>query len=154
MMGSGGQHALTGAADGQGKDAGAVDEVVAAVGHAALVRAHAAARWAVRRHAGQVGGPFGAVARHVALQAAAARAGVEFPSCLNHSLPASPSLTSRSPPYQGGHLGEGRAALAVGPAAQRHHVVAPLLHQHADDALNAVADEGAAKLVRLLLRRG
>ena len=61
----------TRAADGDGKDAGTVGEVVAAVGEGGLVGAHAA--------------------------------------------------------DQGGHVGEGRAALVVGAAAEGHHVVPPVL---------------------------
>jgi hypothetical protein len=37
-------------------------------------------------------------------------------------------------------------------APEAQYVVPPVLHQHADDALDAVANEGAAKLVAFLLR--
>lgn len=55
---------------------------------------------------------------------------------------------------------EGRAALGAptcsSQATGKHLDAAgsPHLHQHADDALDAVADEGAAKLVALLLQGG
>lgn len=83
------------AADGEREHGGAVGQVVAAVGEARLVGAHAA--------------------------------------------------------HERGQVGERGAALVVGAAAQRHNVVPPVLHQHADDALNAIAYEVAPKLVGLLL---
>jgi hypothetical protein len=43
------------------------------------------------------------------------------------------------------------AALAVRAAIQRHDVVPPLLHEHPDDALDAVADEHAAEFIGLFL---
>jgi hypothetical protein len=55
-----------------------------------------------------------------------------------------------SAPEEGGVGRVVRAALAVRAAVEAHDVVPPLLHEHANDALDAVADKDAAKLVRLL----
>ena len=60
-------------------------------------------------------------------------------------------LSEGSPPEEGGRISEVTAALVVGGAAQSHDIVAALLDEHADDALQAVADEVAAHLHRLLL---
>ena len=56
-------------------------------------------------------------------------------------------------PEQRGDVGEGGAALLVCGSAQPHDVMAALLEEHADDALQAVADEIAAHFHRLLLAR-
>lgn len=56
-------------------------------------------------------------------------------------------------PEQRGDVGEGGAALLVRGSAQPHDVMAALLDEHADDALQSVADEIASHFHRLLLAR-
>ncbi len=56
--------------------------------------------------------------------------------------------TSR--PDEGGHVGEIATPILIGAPAQGHDVMPPLLDEHAQHAFDAVADEVAAHLVRLL----
>lgn len=58
---------------------------------------------------------------------------------------------AESAPEKGGSIGEGGTSLMVGRASERHYVMSALLNQHADDALQPVADEVAAHLHCLLL---
>ena len=56
-----------------------------------------------------------------------------------------------SAPNEGGSIGVVLAALVVGGATQGHDVMAALLNEQADDALNAIAYEVAPNLCPLLL---
>lgn len=56
---------------------------------------------------------------------------------------------SVSAPDEGCIVGVVSAALAVGTTLEAHDVVPPLGNEHADDALDAVANEVASHLVRL-----
>lgn len=57
----------------------------------------------------------------------------------------------QTPPDQSSSISVVVATLVVCTAAQSHDVVAPLLDEHADDALNPVADEIAPHLYAFFL---
>lgn len=57
------------------------------------------------------------------------------------------SLGGECTPYESGKLCVICATILVRRSTQSHDVVPSLLHQKPEDPLNAVADEGASKLI-------